>query len=75
MEMTNGTGRASSPLRDTDASSSGEWVKRTEDVHLHEVEAEGNDRYKQLYDDFLGRLFSDFSVWSIPDWSTQILMP
>jgi hypothetical protein len=54
MDMTNGTGRASSPLRDTDGSSSGEWVKRTEDVHLNEVEEDGNARYKQLYDDFLG---------------------
>lgn len=51
MDMT--SGRASSPLREHD-SSSGEWVQRTEDVHLNEVENQGNDRYRELYDRFLG---------------------
>lgn len=53
MDMTSGAARASSPLRERD-SSSGEWVQRTEDVHLNEVENQGNDRYKQLYNDVLG---------------------
>jgi hypothetical protein len=57
MDMSS-TGRASSPLREHD-SSSGEWVKRTEDVHLNEVEDQGNERYKQLYNDFLGQSSND----------------
>lgn len=65
------TGRASSPLREHE-SSSGEWVQRTEDVHLNEVESEGNERYKQLYNDFLGK-------YSCPvnpsQWSLKLTLP
>lgn len=61
MDTTN-AGPVGSPLRDreTDASSgSGEWVQRTEDVHLNEVEpsggaSDGQERYKALYDNVLG---------------------
>ena len=54
MDIGNGTTLPGSPLRDTDGGNGGEWVQRTEDVHLNEIEDKGNEKYKQLYNDFLG---------------------
>lgn len=63
-----GTGIASSPLR-TDGEGlgqgvDGEWVKRTEEVHLNEVEdgakADGDNEsggYIELYNELLGELY------------------
>jgi hypothetical protein len=54
MDLTDTIGRASSPLRDVTGANEGEWIQRTEEVRLNEVEDAGTEKYKQLYDDFLG---------------------
>jgi len=54
MDMTDGTARASSPLRGMEGENGGELADRTEEVHLSEVVDKGNAKYKELYNDFLG---------------------
>jgi hypothetical protein len=55
IDMTNSTTLPGSPLRDVEGENGGELVQRTDDVHLNEVENQGNEKYKQLYNDFLGK--------------------
>jgi hypothetical protein len=58
MDVTNGNTLPGSPLRETDGRSGAELVQRTDDVHLNEVEDQGNEKYKQLYNDVLGTSLS-----------------
>jgi hypothetical protein len=55
MDVTNGNTLPGSPLRETDGGNGGELVQRTDDVHLNEVEDQENGKYKQLYNDVLGK--------------------
>ena len=58
MDVTNGNTLPGSPLRETDGGNGGELAQRTDDVHLNEVEDQGNEKYKQLYNDVLGMSLS-----------------
>ena len=55
MDVTNGNTLPGSPLRETGGGNGEDLAQRTDDVHLNEVEDQGNEKYKQLYNDVLGR--------------------
>jgi hypothetical protein len=64
MDVTNGNTLPGSPLRETEGGNGGELVQRTDDVHLNEVEDQGNEKYKQLYNDVLGMSFGSSALYT-----------